>query len=163
MSVTDEIEKLAGLRNQGLITEKEYQGRKKKLLRGKPADPAQGGRKKRPWYRSWWLTVPVSIGGAVWFYATVVGFGPGSIPKCDSTTAIDYVKKVIADSPAGRAGGLRIVDLTLLVEVGWDSKREIRQCGGAANLNDGTTRMIVFQMGWGDSKKKQIRVQAELQ
>ena len=155
MSVTNEIEKLAGLRNQGLITDEEYQARKKRLLRA-----ADAGGKRRPWYKSWWLRAPLGIVGVAGLAYTLMG-GMKRLPECDSAKAFDLVTLAVDKSAIGRTQGLSIIKLSGVLQPKSSNGWSRRSCFASAVLNNGQERTIHYDFTWADWRRQQIEVSVQ--
>lgn len=142
MSVADEIQKLHQLRQQGALTDAEFEQRKNALLTAGPAQPA----KKK---RRWMLRIILGLGGLALLISGLASLGGnGKMPTCDSSFTQDLLKDAVVSSPLGKTNGLSIVTLSDIGEMSWDETAQVRQCKAMARLNSAETVPVVYQLSW---------------
>ena len=132
MSDADELAKLAELRDKGVISKREFDKKKRDILRGKRS--TRGG---------WWrLTLLVIVIGAVIVWIAVDENSPENqasldTPACGSDEAKKAVAEALANNVASRLVNIKLLDLKNTKQVSYNASTHERVCSAEAYLNSG--------------------------
>lgn len=133
---TDRFAKLAELRQQGLITEAEYEEQKARLFT--PTRP-------RPRWRRWgWKILAFLF--LVWL---VLPRGSSGFPTCEASLSRDLVRQAIEEGTDAKTVNTRLLALDEIKQLSDDPKGLHRYCSGRATLNAGEHRIVwhLYQRG----------------
>ena len=143
-SQLDELQKLAELKNQGVITEKEFNKKKKAIMKGS----------KNP---RWWLRIPLMLVG---FYLLMNALSnirgvpneTASIPACTSSDAAKFLAQTFDQSQHARENSLSAVDIRGAKEISKAKDNKKTQCESTIVMNNTEKMLVVYDMSERDGK-----------
>lgn len=132
-SVTEQLERLAALRERGALTEDEFQNQKQAVLAGS----GKAKRKKR-----WWPRLLLGIAGLVGLAVAIIDAAtPDTAPECNSSAAESYVKDAVANAPSSRVLNLQLLSLASQEQISFDEASGERRCRATAAFNTGIQKI----------------------
>jgi len=138
MGNTEELERLAALRDKGALTEEEFQKAKTDLLTPKKKKSAI--RTLVTWALG--LFIVFAAGSAL---LSVMG-GGGGVPSCDSSDAKKTLMQAFDGSQFARTLNLSAIDVSKPTEAKYDANKKARECAALVKMNNTAEVGVKYSM-----------------
>jgi hypothetical protein len=143
MSDAEELERLAALRDRGVLSAKEFEA-KKKLILERGSAPAHGKRISRNIV--WLFLLGALAGGVYWLWHEYDDIAVQVGHDCASDAMNRQATKLFDGSPTAQTSHLRAINLSSFRRTVGDVGDLIVECQGDLRVNNGQTYLYTFRM-----------------